>query len=91
MHPDLPEGVRAYKRSPTFTRDTIPEGFKTDHNTKAGVWGVIHVTEGRLRYIIPARGVDALLEAGDRAVIKPEEKHRVAADGAVSFFVDFCR
>jgi tellurite resistance-related uncharacterized protein len=48
----LPEGLTAYKRTPTFDQDTLPIGLRHEHRTKAGVWALIHVVEGRLRYRI---------------------------------------
>jgi tellurite resistance-related uncharacterized protein len=32
----LPEGVTSYKRTPTFTEETIPAGLLNDHQTKEG-------------------------------------------------------
>lgn len=86
----LPKTVVAYRRTPTFTEATLPEGLKRDHATKAGVWGLIHVEAGRLRYRIAATGEVADIEPGDQiGVIEPEVTHRVEPIGAVRFFVEF--
>jgi tellurite resistance-related uncharacterized protein len=45
----LPEGFTAYKRTPMFDQDNLPIGLRREHCTKAGVWALIHVVEGRLR------------------------------------------
>jgi tellurite resistance-related uncharacterized protein len=50
MSSELPPGLVAYKRTPEFDENTLPAGLKKAHSTKAGVWGVIHILEGRLIY-----------------------------------------
>lgn len=87
----LPEGVQPYKKTPVFSELTVPKGLLRDHNTKSGVWGVINVVSGNLRYTVPSieRYVD--LAAGDTAIVVPEQLHHVAPLGAVSFYVEFWR
>ena len=41
---------KPYKSTPVFDENTLPAGLRKEHRTKAGVWGVIRVLEGRLRY-----------------------------------------
>lgn len=48
----LPEGVKAYARTATFSVRTIPEKLLKSHRTKAGTWAKIVIVEGRLRYRI---------------------------------------
>ena len=88
---ELPAGVVAYRRTPEFTEATVPAGLLKDHATKAGVWGVIHVTAGRLRYVVPSRGHEEVLTPGRNGLVTPEVPHHVAPDGAVRFFVEFWR
>lgn len=40
----------------------MPQGLLRSHSTKVGVWGVIHVSQGKLAYRIT--------DAGDRATSK---------------------
>lgn len=87
--PALPPDAQPYKRTPTFTQDTVPKGLLADHNTRAGVWGLIVVEEGRLAY--EAAGVERTVEAGDTVVVAPEEAHRVRMLGPVRFHVVFHR
>ena len=54
--PDLP-----YRRTGIFTERTVPDGLLNDHATKTGVWGVITVIAGRLRFIVPSTGEDVVL------------------------------
>lgn len=88
---DLPPDVQPYRRTPVFTQETVPAALTGEHSTKAGVWGVIHVTEGRLTYFIPTRDVEIVLDPSTRGIVEPEVTHRVRPEGAVSFFVEFWR
>ncbi len=87
----LPSDVRAYKRTPVFSDATLPAGLRNDHATKAGVWGRINVLEGQLRYIIPAAGIDVMLDPGTPGIITPQQIHRVEPVGDVRFFVEFLK
>ena len=92
--PDLPPGLVAYRRTPVFTEDTIPAGLQREHRTKPGVWGLISVLEGGLRFrALPSHSnpPPRLLSAGDRMVVAPEQAHVVEPDGPVRFFVEFYR
>ena len=87
----LPEGRAPYKRTPVFTEKTVPAGLLKDHATKAGVWGVIEVTSGRLRYTIPSSGEVVDLHAGLNGIVEPEVLHHVTPLGPVEFSVEFWR
>ena len=89
---EMPAGFAPYKRTPEFTAATIPDGLKKQHSTKPGVWALIHVLDGRLRYVVePPLARHELIEAGGRGVIVAELLHHVEADGDVRFFVEFHR
>lgn len=90
-HPQLPTDVSPYKRTPVFTESTVPAGLLKDHHTKAGVWGVIEVEAGRLRYVVPGRSASAVLEPGLPGLVMPEEPHHVSPLGPVRFSVQFWR
>lgn len=87
--------LESYKRTPTFTENTVPAGLRTDHSTKEGVWGLIHVTQGRLRYFItdPRREPEEyVLDPGtEPGVVEPTILHRVEPMGSVEFQVEFLR
>ncbi|MCW1383577.1 DUF1971 domain-containing protein [Novosphingobium sp. KCTC 2891] len=91
----LPSGAQPYKRTPTFTEDSVPAGLLKDHSTKDGTWGLIRVEEGRLRYIItdPRRAADerVLEPGGDPGLVEPTILHRVEPIGSVRFHVEFLR
>ena len=87
----LPNGLKAYKRTPVFTEKTVPKGLLADHNTKTGVWGQIHVESGELNYVIPSKGQSHLLTPGIVGTVMPEQRHHIEPVGPVQFFVEFWR
>ncbi len=87
----LPKGFSPYRRTPAFDENSVPAGLLKDHQTKAGVWGVIEVTSGRLRYTISASGEEVELHAGLKGIVEPEVLHYVTPRGAVEFSVEFWR
>lgn len=89
---EFPEGFAVYKRTPEFDEASIPLGLQKNHSTKAGVWGVIHVLSGRLRYHLDGLdGRELVLDPENSGIVLPEVIHHVAADGPVRFFVEFHR
>lgn len=87
----LPKNVIHYKSSPTFTQDTVPPSLTREHNTKEGVWGLLNVENGSLKYVITEEGNESeqVLATGDSAVIKPQQTHYVTPLGEVAFHVAF--
>jgi truncated hemoglobin YjbI/tellurite resistance-related uncharacterized protein len=80
---------RPYRSTPVFDQDTLPAALRSAHSTKAGVWGVIRVLEGRLRYRIEASGTDVTLDPDTPGRIRPCEVHHVEPLGAMRMQVDF--
>ncbi len=87
----VPAGAAPYKRTPEFTQDTVPAGLTRDHSTKAGVWGVITVLSGGLRYVVPGTGLDVQLDPAIPGIVMPGQIHFVEPAGEVRFFVEFWR
>ena len=88
----LPEQMRPYRRTPEFTERSVPAALLRRHDTKAGVWGRIHVLEGELLYRILEPAIEEhLLSPGRDGVVEPEVPHEVAPRGRVRFFVEFLR
>jgi tellurite resistance-related uncharacterized protein len=87
----LPPGLVAYRRTPIFDQDTIPAGLRREHRTAAGVWGLITVVEGRLRFRALHPLHETVLIPGAPIAVAPQQPHEVAPDGPVRFFVEFCR
>lgn len=89
MANSLPAGLASYKRTPVFDQDTLPAGLRREHRTKAGVWALIHVLEGRVLYRRRAPLEDQVLTPERPGVVEPEQPHEVEPLGAVKFFVEF--
>ena len=95
---EIPAGYIAYKRTAVFDESSIPPGLKKNHSTKPGVWGVIHVLSGRLRYCIDGPdggggrdGRELMLDPETPGIILPEMLHHIVAADPVRFFVEFHR
>lgn len=87
---EFPEGLHEYRRTPEFTEADIPAGLLQDHTTKDGVWGLIHVLEGRLEYTVQEPEQQSFeLTTGDAGVVVPGMKHHVRPLGTVRFCVAF--
>ncbi|WP_439569973.1 DUF1971 domain-containing protein [Sphingopyxis sp.] len=95
MNSQLPPGLSVYKRTPTFTEDSLPRGLSADHSTKESVWGLIRVEEGRLLYMVtdPRRSYreQLLLPDSEPGIVEPTIIHRVKPMGRVRFHVEFLR
>jgi tellurite resistance-related uncharacterized protein len=85
----MPAGLAAYKRTPTFDQDTLPAGLRREHRTKAGVWALIHVVEGSLRYRILDPPSEEILTVGTPGLVRPEQAHEVAPIGQMRMYVEF--
>ncbi|WP_082745956.1 DUF1971 domain-containing protein [Sphingomonas sp. CCH5-D11] len=91
----LPDGLEPYRRTAVFTQDTLPAALRRDHDTKPGVWGLIHVLSGALCYRItdprrePAERV--LTPGTPPGVVEPTILHHVEPAGAAEFQVEFHR
>ncbi|GGD55522.1 DUF1971 domain-containing protein [Erythrobacter arachoides] len=95
MKADLLRNLEPYKRTATFTDSTVPAGLLADHSTKGGIWGLIQVEEGKLRYLVtdPRRVSTNEVLTPDSApgIVEPTILHRVEPIGAVKFHVEFLR
>lgn len=88
----LPAGVRAYRRTDTFSDDSVPAGLLGEHSTRPGTWGKIVVVKGILRYTIVEPSIEVIeLCPGKPGVVEPAVRHRVEPVGEVEFYVEFYR
>lgn len=86
----LPKNVTAYKRTPTFSEETIPAGLLKNHSTAAGVWGLIQIEAGSLEYVIGDTETH-ILSPETKGIVEPLVSHHVRATGPVSFHIEFYR
>lgn len=89
MNESLPRDVTPYKRTPVFDQGSLPAGLRREHRTKPGVWALIHVVEGQLRYRVLDPPGEQVLSPGVAGVVFPEQRHEVEPIGPVRFFVEF--
>ena len=89
---NLPANTKAYKRTPIFTENSIPEGLQNAHQTKPSVWGKIVVLEGQLLYRILEPVLEEVhLCPEQTGAIEPTVLHEVRPLGKVRFYVEFHR
>ncbi len=79
----------AYKSTPVFDENTLPAGLRREHRTKAGVWGVIRVLEGQLRYRVFDPVCETVLDPDRPGIVLPDQPHCVEPLGAMRMRVDF--
>lgn len=89
MNNSLPAGLTAYKQTPVFDQDSLPAGLRREHRTKASVWALIHVVEGRLLYRILEPPSEQVLLVGVPGIVRPEQPHEVSPLGPMKMFVEF--
>ena len=91
----LPVGLAHYKSTPIFGAGSTPSALQSDHSTKPGVWGKIHLLTGQLRYAVtdPRRIATSTVLTADGlpGIVEPTILHRVELIGAVRFQVEFWR
>lgn len=84
-----PPAAAPYKRTSIFDENSLPEGLRREHRTKPGVWGVIRVLDGRLRYVVIEPASEVILEPGNPGLVLPDQPHRVEPLGPMRMQVEF--
>lgn len=71
----------------------MPKGFIKEHTTAKGVWALLHVLSGSLKYSVTENGQQETYEITPDAprVIAAEQPHSVAVIGPVTFQLEFFR
>jgi tellurite resistance-related uncharacterized protein len=78
-----------YTRTAVFDENTLPTALRREHRIKPGVWGVIRVLEGRLRYLVLDPASEVILEPGHPGLVLPHQPHRVDPLGPVRMQIEF--
>lgn len=78
-----------YRSTPVFDSATLPTALRRAHRTKAGVWAIIRVLTGQVRYTIEETGEATILAPGRPGRVYPEQLHHVEPIGAMQMRVDF--
>ena len=78
-----------YRSTSIFNEKTLPAAMRGEHKTKAGVWGVIQVIEGELRFSLANGDGETILTPDNPGLILPEQPHWVEPIGAMRMQVHF--
>ncbi len=81
--------IAPYRSTPVFDETTLPAALRREHRTKAGVWGVIRVLEGRLKFSLEDGGREDVLTPERPGLVLPEQPHRIEPLGPMRMRVDF--
>ena len=76
--------LMSYKELPIWTQQTIPEGFKRQHNTKAGTWAKLTVLQGEVNFAMLDEAGKVLSEhvfspAHQPPFIEPQAWHKIVS------------
>lgn len=85
----LTQEANPYKRTPVFDETTLPAGLRREHRTKPGVWGVIRVFEGRIRYRLLDTESVTILDPGHPGLVLPDQPHLVEPLGPIRMQIEF--
>ncbi len=86
---ESPPTATPYRSTAVFDQDTLPAALRKDHRTKPGVWGVIRVLDGQLRYVVTEPASELILEPGHPGLIYPDQLHFVEPIGPMRMQVEF--
>ncbi|NLA37100.1 MAG: DUF1971 domain-containing protein [Actinobacteria bacterium] len=92
QHGTLPEGLEFQRATDEFTATSVPEGLRRAHRVAPGVWGLLKLHAGTLRFVWeddPDAPVE--LAAGDSVVIEPDRRHHVEPGDDARFQIEFHR
>lgn len=78
-----------YKSTPVFDEASLPAGLRREHRTKEGVWGVIRVLKGELRYRVLDPASETIIDRDHPGLVLPNQPHLVEPLGAMQMQVDF--
>lgn len=82
-------GALPYRTTPVFDETSLPAALRARHSTKAGVWGMVRVMEGKVKltYLEPER--ELLLDPDTPGRLLPQQVHYVEPLGPMQMFVEF--
>lgn len=78
-----------YKCTPIFDENMLPAGLRKEHRTKLGVWGVIWVFDGQVRYRVLDPVSETILDSQHPGLVLPDQPHFVEALGPIRMQVGF--
>lgn len=88
--PALPAFAAPYRTIGPFDADTIPAGLLRRHDLKPGVWGVLTVAFGTIRFCWDDEaGGERELAAGEAILVPPRVPHHLERCGPVTLDIAF--
>ena len=78
-----------YRTTALFDEATLPAALRREHRTKAGVWGLVRVTEGSLRLVYCDGAGERVLGPGTPGLLLPDQPHFVEPLGPMKMQVEF--
>ena len=78
-----------YRSTAIFDEASLPAALRREHRTKKGVWGVIRLLEGKVRFISLDPWGEAILTPDEPGFVQPEQVHFVEPLGPMRMQVDF--
>ncbi|MCJ8158642.1 DUF1971 domain-containing protein [Sphingomonas sp. LaA6.9] len=78
-----------YRSTAVFDETTLPAALRAEHSTKAGVWGMVRVLEGRLKLTWLDPEGEAILTPDTPGLLHPQQPHFVTPLGPVKMRVEF--
>lgn len=87
----LPEGVSFVRETPRWSAEEVPPGLRRAHQVASGVWGLLRVYAGSVRFVDEATGAAQELSVGDEQVIPPATPHHVEPGAGSRMSVSFYR
>jgi tellurite methyltransferase len=90
--PNLPADAAEYKRVGPFDTATVPKGLLSSHRLKAGSWGEIVVTVGRVLYVLEdEHDFGIMLGRNLSGVVAPERPHHIEPQPGANLYIRFLR
>lgn len=89
---ELPADAQCYRVVGPFDADSLPDGLKAEHRLKAGVWGLLTLSEGSIAFAWDDEdGGETILHAPATFVVPPEIAHHLRLLGPFQLTIGFHR
>lgn len=90
---ELPEGLDKLRSTPSWDADTMPPGLRKEHRLAAGIWAVLVVEEGQVRFRSRelTACADVTVAAGSAQAVPPEAPHTVELAPGTRFHLDILK
>jgi tellurite methyltransferase len=89
---ELPDDLEVVRTTETWDVETMPAGLRRAHRVAAGMWGLVHVVAGELRFrAATGPPIDTVVVSGTTQPIPPQVEHEVEPSRDARFFIEFLR